>query len=131
MVSGELPGAALQRIADCRYPGQGYEISVAADGGPAAAAAAFHALHAERFGHADPERPVEIVNLRVVGTRRAAAAVRIGQTSGSTAGPAPGTHVPGPATIALEDATVRIEAGWTGCVHATGALIVERDGAAA
>jgi N-methylhydantoinase A len=127
VVSAELPGAVLQRVADCRYPGQGYELGVAADGGPAAAAAAFHALHAERFGHADRERPVEIVNVRVVGTRRAAA-VRIGEVARGAGAPAPGTRVAGPATIPLEDATVRIEQGWTGCVHATGALIVERDG---
>jgi N-methylhydantoinase A/oxoprolinase/acetone carboxylase beta subunit len=43
-------------------------------------------------------------------------------------GLAPGARVRGPATIALEDATVRIEERWTGCVHPTGALVVERDG---
>jgi N-methylhydantoinase A len=127
VVSAELPGSVLQRVADCRYPGQGYELGVAADGGPAAAAAAFHALHAERFGHADRERAVEIVNVRVVGTRRAAA-VRIGEVARGAGAPAPGTRVAGPATIPLEDATVRIEQGWTGGVHATGALIVKRDG---
>jgi N-methylhydantoinase A len=131
IVSAELPGAMLGRVADCRYPGQGYEISVIADDGPVAAAAAFHQLHTERFGHADRERPVEIVNVRVVGTRRAAA-VQIGDTAlgpdGGPGGLEPGARVRGPATIALEDATVRIEEGWTGCVHATGALLVEQDG---
>jgi N-methylhydantoinase A/oxoprolinase/acetone carboxylase beta subunit len=40
----------------------------------------------------------------------------------------PGGLIAGPATVALEDATVRIEAGWLGRVHATGAIIVERNG---
>ena len=127
IVGAELPGATLAHVADCRYPGQGYEISVGADDGPAAAAAAFHALHAERFGHADRARPVEIVNLRVVGTRRAAA-VRIGDAGRGPGGLEPGARVQGPTTIALEDATIRIEEGWTGCVHPTGALVVARDG---
>ena len=47
---------------DVRYVGQGYELNV-----PWSAdfAAAFHALHAERYGYSDPRRPVEVVNVRV------------------------------------------------------------------
>jgi N-methylhydantoinase A len=128
-VGAELPGAVLARVADCRYPGQGYEITVRAEGGPAAAAEAFHAIHAERFGHLDRAGAVEIVNARVVGTRRAAD-VRIGDGDGGPDGLEPGAWVAGPRTIPLEDATVRLEQGWSGCVQASGALIVERDGAA-
>jgi N-methylhydantoinase A len=127
VVGAELPGAVLARVADCRYPGQGYEIAVRADGGPAAAAEAFHTTHAERFGHADRAGAVEVVNARVVGTRRAAE-VRLGDGGGGPGGLAPGARVRGPLTMPLEDATVRLEQGWTGCVHASGALIVERDG---
>jgi N-methylhydantoinase A len=130
VVSTGLPGAELQRVADCRYPGQGYELSVVADGGPAAAAATFHALHAERFGHADRTRPVEIVNVRVVGTRRAAT-VQLGTVERRAGMPAAGARLAGPLTIPLEDATVRVEAGWIAHTHGTGALIVERDGAPA
>jgi N-methylhydantoinase A len=50
------------RTADARYVGQGYELNV-----PWSAdfVAAFHALHAERYGYSDPRRPVEVVNVRV------------------------------------------------------------------
>jgi len=50
------------RTVDTRYVGQGYELNV-----PWSAdfVAAFHALHAERYGYSDPRRPVEVVNVRV------------------------------------------------------------------
>ena len=57
--------------ADMRYIGQSYEIAVplepawlASDGLPRILAA-FHRAHERAFGHADPEAPAEIVNLRV------------------------------------------------------------------
>jgi N-methylhydantoinase A len=130
-VERELPEAALAAFADCRYPGQGYEVSVGADEGRAALTPAFHAAHRARFGHADPARAVEIVNVRVVGS----ADRRIGgSTHGRSGGLAllgnarleAGTAFVGPVTIALEDATVRIEDGWAGRVHETGAIVVEK-----
>jgi N-methylhydantoinase A len=50
------------RSADLRYAGQGYEINVPA--GPAMLAM-FHNAHRKRYGHADENRRVEIVNVRV------------------------------------------------------------------
>jgi N-methylhydantoinase A len=50
------------RSADLRYTGQGYEINVAA--GPRMLGA-FHQDHSKRYGHADPSKPVEVVNVRV------------------------------------------------------------------
>lgn len=47
---------------DLRYRGQGYELNVPFTGD---AAAAFHELHRRRYGFADAERPLEIVNVRV------------------------------------------------------------------
>jgi N-methylhydantoinase A len=47
-----------------RYRGQSYELDVPADA-VANLPAAFHALHAERYGYARPEAPVEIVAARV------------------------------------------------------------------
>jgi N-methylhydantoinase A len=47
---------------DVRYAGQGYELSVPFAPGWARA---FHRLHARRFGHADPSRPLEVVTLRL------------------------------------------------------------------
>ena len=57
--------------ADMRYVGQSYEIAVPleppwlAAGGLPSILAAFHRAHERAFGHADPEAPAEIVNLRV------------------------------------------------------------------
>lgn len=52
---------------DLRYAGQGYELTVPVPGGRFAATdvrAAFDRLHEERFGHAAPNQPVEIVSYR-------------------------------------------------------------------
>jgi N-methylhydantoinase A len=51
--------------AEARYVGQSYELPIAFDYGDADAwgrlADDFHAAHRTRFGHADPEAPIEIV----------------------------------------------------------------------
>ena len=131
-----LTGAALQRLADCRYPGQGYELTVAVGDSGDATAAAFHEAHRERFGHADRERPVELVNVRVVASRRGAD-VRLAERAGAAEARradgraaleelGPGTVVDGPYMLDVIDCTVRIEPGWRGAVHATGAVILER-----
>ena len=121
-VRGELAEATVTRIAECRYPGQGYELSVAADGGTAGVAAGFHRAHALQFGYADTGRDVEVVNVRVVG-RVAGPDQRL--SGWAVERFAVGERFTGPATLPLEDATVRIEAGWTAVAHETGALIVE------
>jgi N-methylhydantoinase A len=54
--------AALERALDVRYAGQAYELTVSFAGDWRAR---FHALHAERFGHADATRPLEVVTARV------------------------------------------------------------------
>jgi N-methylhydantoinase A len=128
IVRDELRDAVLTRFADCRYPGQGYEVTVPAGDDPAELAAAFHDAHRTRFGHADPARAVEVVNVRVVGTAEArpggADDVRTGgrehvRLEG-------GALFAGPVTIPLEDATARIENGWQGRVLESGAILVAR-----
>jgi len=59
-----LPAGSLrfERLADLRYAGQGFELSVPVDEDPAAA---FHARHEHRYGYADPDRAVEVVTVRV------------------------------------------------------------------
>ena len=61
------------RLADLRYRGQSFELTVPMDGadGPDALAARFHAAHDASFGHADPDAPVQAVSLRVTATRPA------------------------------------------------------------
>jgi N-methylhydantoinase A len=50
------------RSFDMRYVGQGYELNIPAG---RTALSQFHAAHEKRYGYADPERPVEIVNVRL------------------------------------------------------------------
>jgi len=66
----------VERGADCRYVGQGYELRVPLPGGPldedsiAAVWTEFHELHRSEYGHAFPEQTIELVNLRVAGIGR-------------------------------------------------------------
>jgi N-methylhydantoinase A len=58
---------------DVRYAGQSYEVSVPLETPITGAAVddavrAFHDRHRQRYGHADPDEPVEIVTLRGRGT---------------------------------------------------------------
>ena len=145
-------GAMLTRFADCRFVGQGYEVTVPApEDDPATLAAAFRQAHHARYGHADSDQPVELVNLRVTVERtvptprwgRGARAgvgkptpgrrdivTRDGQSLHAEVWPLgelpPGIALEGPAVVAGPDATGLIEPGWRGRVHACGAVIVER-----
>ncbi|HVH67684.1 MAG TPA: hydantoinase/oxoprolinase family protein [Gemmatimonadales bacterium] len=145
----ELPGGVAQRYADCRFAGQGYEITVpVTDDDPSRIRDAFLMEHRARFGHADPGQGVELVNLRVVVTRpgravRFGAARRILQRPGASRPTwvrgarvtaavwaldelAPGVTLAGPAILAGRDATALVEPGWRGTVHACGAVLLER-----
>jgi N-methylhydantoinase A len=96
---GELPA---EGEADLRYAGQSFELSVPL--GPALAER-FHEAHAERYGYADPSRPIELVAVR---------------TADVTPGPEvelpPGEplEVTGPRVLELEGATAWIPPGWVG-----------------
>lgn len=63
----------VQRAADCRYVGQGYELRSGIPDGTLDAAALeqvwqnFHAIHRSEYGHAFYDNPIELVNLRVIG----------------------------------------------------------------
>ena len=114
-----------------------------------ALAVAFRKAHLARFGHADPGQPVELVNLRVVAERPVAVpplgrrtgvgkptphareiVTREGRAVQAEVWPLgelpPGLKLKGPAVLAGPDATGLIEPGWRGTVHASGAVIVER-----
>ena len=149
LASEALPGAQLTRYADCRFAGQGYEVTVTAPtDDPRALGDSFLAQHQKRHGHADPAQPVEVINLRVVaerlvkpptlsrnGVRKATPGRRritlrdgrqvvadvwaLGELGA-------GQRIPGPAVLPGSDATALIEPGWTGVVHESGAVIVER-----
>lgn len=54
----------LLRSLALRYRGQSFELEIAAEGD---ALAQFHRAHRERYGHANPQRTVEIVSVRLRG----------------------------------------------------------------
>jgi len=64
--SGEGLDGLPQLTLDLRYRGQGYELNVPyARQSPAQSLQAFHQLHLRSYGFCDPQKPVQIVNLRV------------------------------------------------------------------
>ena len=143
-------GVVVTRFADCRFAGQGYEVTVPApEDHPGALAVAFRNAHLARFGHADPDQLVDLVNVRVV-AERPVAAPPLGRRGG-VGKPTPhrreivtregtavqaevwplgelpaGLKLKGPAVLAGPDATGLIEPGWRGTVDPSGAVMVER-----
>lgn len=63
----------MQRLADCRYEGQGYEVRFEVPDGPITddwleeLGERFHAAHEEEYGHRFKTGGIEIVNIRVMG----------------------------------------------------------------
>jgi N-methylhydantoinase A len=127
---------------DVRYRGQSYELAV-----PLAAGyrAAFHAAHRARYGYADAERAVEVVNLRVAAT--SASRVRLPPSPRPTRGAAlphrlrwnghwlparriDRAHLPprpltGPLVITELSATTVVAPGWTARMLPSGDLLLE------
>lgn len=135
---------------DVRYQGQSYELEVplalpvtaaALDG----AVAAFHDVHARRYGHASPGEPVEVVTLRLRGTAPGARPVLPQEPRAETdagvacvgekavwfdpAGPVTarcyerdrlrhGHHIEGPAIVFQYDTTLVVAPGWHAHVDA-------------
>ena len=146
---GHVPDGALLRYADCRFAGQGYEVTVPLTGDdPQRIRDAFLAEHRARFGHAGSNQRVELVNLRVVALRegplpRFADARRVVQRPGASRPItlrgarvsvsvwaldelAAGVTIAGPAILAGRNATALVEPGWRGTVHPCGAVLVQR-----
>jgi N-methylhydantoinase A len=145
----------LLRQADVRYRRQAYELTLPMAEGPvsgdslAALAAAFHARHAQTYGHASPHEPVQLVNLRLTVLGRspdltlaqpydpAAARLRHRQVwfpnCGFVATPVhwrsglpPGGAITGPAVIEAFDSTTVVPPGWTAEVAVAGYLRLVR-----
>ncbi|GAC1548872.1 MAG: hydantoinase/oxoprolinase family protein [Vulcanimicrobiaceae bacterium] len=94
------PGARrFVRELDLRYAGQSTELAVDDVTSLAAALAAFHRKHRERYGFAVEEEPVEIVTVRIVGIGTTVKPPLV-----AAALPAPGAAAgrPGPAARAAE-----------------------------
>jgi N-methylhydantoinase A len=154
-------GAAAPAIiaqVDMRYRGQSYELTVPllTPVTPAAlvgAVAAFHAAHAQRYGYAMPDEPMEVVTLRVRATAPGARLALPEQPfAGSDPSPArladrpvwfddgaplttacyrrdwlaPGNRFVGPAIVLQYDATVVVAPGWAAAVDRFGNLWLDR-----
>jgi N-methylhydantoinase A len=148
---------ALLRYADVRYRRQAYELTIPVPDGPVmrdsldSLAGAFHAKHAQTYGHANRSEPVQLVNLRVtalgrrpelvLAQRHDPAAVRTRERgvwfpgAGFTATPVrwrdglpSATIVVGPAVIEALDATTVVPPGWQARVDNLGYLRLTRSG---
>jgi N-methylhydantoinase A len=100
--------------ADLRYRGQSFELTVPLQPD---LAAAFHRAHEERYGYADPDRPIELVAVR---------------TADVVPGPdisfqVTSCHkVEGPSVVELPGATCWVPAGWSGETNDDGTLVLGR-----
>jgi len=149
----EARGAVLSTALDCRYEGQGYELTVPLDAptaeGLARAKARFHELHDAVYGHAAPAEPVEIVSLRVTASApgggfepsklrhhrkpRPAEVRKVYDGAGWAETPVldrsalpPGWRGSGPLVVEEGESTTWVPAGWTCSVDDVGTLELRR-----
>jgi len=117
VVAGRLEGrpVVVETAVDCRYRGQGHELTVAG-------VAAFEAEHERVNGYRRSGTPVEVIALRA--TARVPSPVGVADLP-----PARRTvsSVEGPMTIAESDCAIWIPAGWRGEVHPSGAWVIRPD----
>jgi N-methylhydantoinase A/oxoprolinase/acetone carboxylase beta subunit len=141
-------GAVFTRLLDLRYVGQSYEITLPYTSGYRAA---FDRAHGHTYGYSNPDRAVEVVNIRVVAAGRAPKPVlpRVRQTRMFKPSPAftrparfsgksvktatyrweslsAGARAPGPAVIMGGEATAVVPPGWTFHVDNKGNVICAR-----
>ena len=146
-----------RRYLDARYVGQSFELTIdfpslsRRSDLRRAIANSFYQAHLQRFGYADRNEAVEIVNLRLkmelaVEKPRTslmergqddASAARIGETEvifqrGQVAATlynrdllAPGNRIAGPALLVQLDTTTVVPPGWDGVVDSYGNLVLE------
>lgn len=131
----------LTKLIDARYRGQSHELTIPhMEDIPAA----FHAAHAQEYGHAMPEQTVEVVNLRLqaVGMvekpsltpeaveENDGSDALLGQRSSFTLYArkrlSPGARFYGPALVFQMDSTVYVPLGWGVSVDGYYNLILER-----
>jgi N-methylhydantoinase A len=138
----------LDRLADLRYQGQSYELTVDGDT-PNALAEAFHVAHQQRFGHREDDEPVEVVNVRLVATV-AGQRPEVIEPEPPKADPRTGYRdilldgtwvradvvdrglmgrgsvARAPAVVEFVEATCVVRPGWTGAIDSAGTLILSR-----
>jgi N-methylhydantoinase A len=155
--AGDIPPdrRALLCAADLRYRRQACELTVPMAQGAVTResldrlAAAFHDKHRQTYGHANPEEPVQLVNLRLTAIGRlrsltlaqppAAAPARCGTREvwfpedGSAPCPvhwrdglAAGETIEGPAIVEAMDSTIVVPPGWIASVDGKGYIRLRR-----
>lgn len=137
----------MQYFADLRYSGQGSEILIplARNAELQDLAAAFHVAHQQSYGHARPNHPVELVNVRVAAIGKVSAAPAISRIDGANlAVPSvrlvhfngkahectvvqrgsmrPGANLNGPAIIEEFGSTTVLPPRWTCALDSEGSL---------
>jgi N-methylhydantoinase A len=153
----DVAGRAVELAADLRFDGQGYDLTVPIEAHwtPDAVADAFHAAHAEAFGHVNAGSAIWLNELRAHVVGRTAKPAVAPPAPGGAAPPrartrtvvlgdarfacpvhhrdalAEGDHLPGPAIVTQMDATTFVPPGWAADVVASAALLLTRDGAGA
>ena len=97
----------IETYVDVRYVGQSFELSLAIDRAAdmEQLAGAFHRAHAHKFGHADENAAVEIVNLRVL-------AVGVTPTLALPSVAAGDTTVDAAARVAERDVYFEVDRAW-------------------
>ena len=110
--------AVCARWIDVRYLGQSYEISLPFTAGYRAA---FDRLHGQTYGYANPDRPVEVVNVRVVATGKAEKP-RLRRDKKRV----PISFAAGPKVIGGAEATIYVPKGWMWRRDSLGNVICHR-----
>jgi N-methylhydantoinase A/oxoprolinase/acetone carboxylase beta subunit len=108
-----LTAAVVTTALDCRYAGQGHELTVAS-------LAEFDEVHERVNGYRRPGTPVEVVALRA--TARVASPVQLADLP-----PGPGRQdLLGPVAVGEADCSVWVPDGWTASVHPSGSWVITR-----
>jgi N-methylhydantoinase A len=140
-------GLTMARLADLRYQGQSFELTVEA-GDLEELPARFHAEHERRYGYRMEDEVVELVNLRLVAT--------VPRDKPDLSEPAPrrggspsrrrvrlddgwrevdvhqraalglGSELQGPAVVEFAESTLLVRPGWRASVDEVGTLNLER-----
>ena len=106
------PGAIVATALDCRYAGQGHELTVADVG-------SFEDEHERVNGYRRPGTPVEVVALR--------AAARVHPPALTFGPPSPPRRaLRGPLAVAEADCAVWVPDGWSAAVDPSGAWVITR-----
>jgi N-methylhydantoinase A len=144
----DLASPRIRRLADARYRGQSFELTVAAGTRPEELEEAFHRAHESRYGYRMRDEAVEIVSLRLAAFTGGAApelseAPAGGNSQTGVRGAwfdgarhdvpthdrtrmGAGSHVAGPAVVEYPETTCVVPPGWRGAVDATGNLVLVR-----